>query len=156
MVRSNSLCAFAKNGVVTGFFILLRGVGLQEVVQMECVAHHSTILEIRNQHLRGQIFIEAGAITHAAVGSLVGEKAFNELLSMTGGEFQLKPFKAPPQRTINGGWEFLLLEAARRNDEDTAMLSKKFVEAATVAAVVNPSPVNAAKTLPPDASQNPA
>ncbi len=63
--------------------------------------------------MRGQIYIEAGAITHAAVGALAGEKAFNRLLSLKGGEFHLKPFKAPPQRTLQGGWEVLLLEAAR-------------------------------------------
>ncbi|MEJ0091053.1 MAG: response regulator [Limisphaerales bacterium] len=136
-----------------GFTGALRQVGLQEVIQMECIARHSSILEIRNQHMRGQIFIETGAITHAVAGTLAGEKALNELLSMPGGEFQLKPFKTPPQRTIFGGWEFLLLEAARRSDEDTAMLSRKAVEAA---AANNPPPANDSINQLKDASQNPA
>ena len=140
-----------------GFTGALRQVGLQEVIQMECIARHSSILEIRNQHIRGQIFIETGAIIHAAAGTLAGEKALNELLSMTGGEFQLKPFKAPPQRTVHGGWEFLLLEAARRSDEDTAMLSKKSVEAAAAAAATeNLPPVKEPVNLLNDAPQNPA
>lgn len=113
-----------------GFTGALRQVNLQEVIQMECIGRHSSILEVRNQQIRGQIYIETGAITHAAVGSLLGEKAFHQLMSMTGGEFQLKPYKAPPQRTVHGGWEFLLLESARRSDEDTVLLSKKSVEAA--------------------------
>ncbi len=140
-----------------GFTGALRQVGLQEVIQMECIARHSSILEIRNQHMRGQIFIETGAIIHAVAGTLTGEKAFNELLSMSGGEFQLKPFKAPPQQTIFGGWEFLLLEAARRSDEDTAMLSRKAVEAAAAAATAeNAPPVNDTQNQSKDASQNPA
>ena len=140
-----------------GFTGALRQVGLQEVIQMECIARHSSILEIRNQHIRGQIFIETGAIIHAAAGTLAGEKALNELLSMTGGEFQLKAFKAPPQRTVHGGWEFLLLEAARRSDEDTAMLSKKSVEAAAAAAATeNLPPVKEPVNLLNDAPQNPA
>ncbi len=103
-----------------GFSGALRKVGLQEVIQMECLGCHSSILEIRNQQMRGQIYIETGKIIHAAVGTLIGEKAFYRLLSLTGGEFQLKPFSAPPQHTVQGRWESLLMEAARVRDETMA------------------------------------
>jgi CheY-like chemotaxis protein len=122
-----------------GFSGVVRQVGLQELIQMECIGRHSSILEIRNQHTLGQIYIEAGAVTHAAVGTLTGEKAFNQLLSMTGGEFQLKPFKAPPQRTVQNGWEVLLMEAARRTDEDTVLISKKSVEGTAKSPAPNPA-----------------
>jgi CheY-like chemotaxis protein len=112
----------------TGFSGALRQVGLQEVIQMECIGRHSSILEIRNQQVRGQIYIETGAIIHAAVETLVGHEAFNRLLSLKGGEFQLKPFKAPPQRTVSEQWESLLMEAARRDDEETALIDKKSVK----------------------------
>src|SRR5450432_582194 len=135
-----------------GFTGALRQVTLHEVIQMECIARHSSILEIRDQKVRGQIFIETGAITHAAVGSLAGEKAFHQLMSIPGGQFHLKPFTAPPMRTVHVGWEVLLLEAARRSDEDTVLLSKKSVEAAAA----NLPPVNDAKNSLLDASQNPA
>jgi CheY-like chemotaxis protein len=107
-----------------GFTGALRQVGLQEVIQVECNGRHSSILEIRNPELRGQIYIEAGAVTHAAVGELAGEPAFYRLLSLRGGEFELKPFKAPPQRTIDTRWEFLLMDAARATDEETVLLTK--------------------------------
>jgi CheY-like chemotaxis protein len=123
-----------------GFSGMVRQVGLQELIQMECIGRHSSILEIRNQHTLGQIYIEAGAITHAAVGTLTGEKAFNQLMTMTGGEFQLKLFTAPPQRTVQSGWEVLLMEAARRSDEDTVLISKKSVEDATKPSAPNPAP----------------
>ena len=108
-----------------GFSGTLRQVHLQEVIQMECIGRHSSILEVRNQQILGQIYIEAGAVTHAAVGTLTGERAFNRLLALAGGDFELKPFKAPPQRTIHGNWESLLMEAARCFDEETVMLHKK-------------------------------
>jgi CheY-like chemotaxis protein len=114
-----------------GFSGALRQVGLQEVIQMECIGRHSSILEIRNRQLRGQIYIEAGAVTHAAVGTLVGEQAFFRLLSLRGGEFQVRPFKAPPQRTVQDRWEFLLMEAARVCDEETALIRKKPAESTT-------------------------
>jgi len=107
-----------------GFTGALRQVGLQEIVQVECNGRHSSILEIRNPELRGQIYIEAGAVTHAAVGTLTGEPAFYRLLSLRGGEFELKPFKAPPQRTIESRWELLLMDAARASDEETVLVEK--------------------------------
>ena len=118
-----------------GFSGALRQVSLQEVIQMECIGRHSSILEIRNQQLRGQIYIEAGAVTHAAVGTLVGEQAFYRLLSLKGGEFQVKPFKAPPQRTMHDRWEFLLMEAARVCDEETVLIRKKPAGSATKSSV---------------------
>ena len=117
----NDLVSWAH---LEGFTGALRHVGLQEVIQMECNSRHSSILEIRNAELRGQIYIEAGAITHAAVGTLTGEQAFYRLMSLRGGEFQLKPFKAPAQRTIESRWEFLVMDAARASDEETVLLQK--------------------------------
>jgi CheY-like chemotaxis protein len=107
-----------------GFTGALRQVSLQEVIQVECNGRHSSVLEIRNPEMRGEIYIETGAITHATAGELTGELAFRRLLALRGGEFQVKPLGAPPPRTINTGWEFLLMDAARASDEETVMLKK--------------------------------
>ena len=107
-----------------GFTGALRQVNLQEIIQVECNGRHSSILEIRNPELRGRIYIEAGAVTHAAVGELTGEPAFYRLLSLRGGDFQVKPFRPPPQRTIDTRWEFLLMDAARATDEETMLIKK--------------------------------
>jgi CheY-like chemotaxis protein len=115
----NELITWAQR---KGFSGMLRQVGLPDVIQIECWRRNSSILEVRNQSLQGQIYIEAGAIVHAAVGTLVGEKAFYRLLSLTGGEFHLQPFKPPPERTVHGQWEFLLMEAARIHDEEATTL----------------------------------
>jgi hypothetical protein len=40
-------------------------------------------------------------------------------LALQDGEFNLHPFTEPPRRTIQGSWEFLLMEAARLTDEGT-------------------------------------
>jgi CheY-like chemotaxis protein len=139
-----------------GFSGALRQVGMQEVIQMECIGRHSSILEIRNRQLRGQIYIEAGAVTHAAVGALVGVQAFYRLLSLKGGEFQVKAFKPPPQRTIQERWELLLMDAARICDEETVLIRKKPAEsnpadntAKSPAAGPNPAANAPAETSPP-------
>jgi CheY-like chemotaxis protein len=126
-----------------GFSGALRQVGLQEVIQMECIGRRSSILEIRNPQLRGQIYIEAGAIIHATVGKLTGEQAVYRLLSLKGGEFQVNPFQAPPRRTVQIGWENLLMEAARVSDEETVLVTKPAVPhpaSAGTATVPKPAP----------------
>jgi CheY-like chemotaxis protein len=100
-----------------GFQGMLRKVGLSDVIQMECLGRNSSVLEISNRQTRGRIYIEDGVIIHAAVGEANGEKAFQKILCLTGGSFQLLPFEKPAQRTIEGPWEFLLMEAARVRDE---------------------------------------
>jgi pSer/pThr/pTyr-binding forkhead associated (FHA) protein len=125
-----------------GFTGALRHVGLQEVIQMECNGRHSSILEIRNSELRGEIYIEAGVLTHAAVGLLTGELAFYRLLSLKGGEFQVKTFKKPPQLTVQSSWEFLLMDAARANDEETVRLKNP--------AVAQPKPKEQTASTSPD------
>jgi CheY-like chemotaxis protein len=100
-----------------GFQGMLRQVGLQDVIQMECLGRNSSILEIRNRQLTGHIYIEDGRIIHADAGAVKGEVAFQKLLSLPGGSFQLQHFEPPTERSIDGQWEFLLMEAARVRDE---------------------------------------
>ena len=103
-----------------GFQGVLRRVGLQDVIQMECLGRNSSILEIHNHQLRGRVYIEDGRIIHAQAGELLGENAFYQLLSLPSGEFQLHPFELPAKRSIEGQWEFLLMESARVRDETMA------------------------------------
>ena len=76
-----------------GFQGMLRKVGLQDVIQMECLGRNSCILEITNPQASGRLYIEDGSLVHAAVGAATGEKALQKLLSFTGGSFQLLPFE---------------------------------------------------------------
>ncbi len=124
-----------------GFRGVLRRVGLQDIIQMECLARSSSILEITNAGITGRIFIETGQIVHAESGALTGEDAFNHLLALTGGQFVLKPFSEPATRSINGQWEFLLMEAARKSDETREALA------------ANPPEVPAAATITAEAAQ---
>ncbi|MGO9588014.1 MAG: DUF4388 domain-containing protein [Limisphaerales bacterium] len=56
---------------------------------------------------------------------MMGAKALCRLLSLADGEFHLQPFKRPPERTIHGQWEFLLMEAARIHDEEATTIITK-------------------------------
>jgi CheY-like chemotaxis protein len=100
-----------------GFQGMLRRVGLQDVIQMECLGRNSSVLEVYNEHVLGRIYIQDGNIIHAAGGELTGERALQQLLALPGGSFELVPFELPAENTIAGPWEFLLMEAARVRDE---------------------------------------
>ena len=108
-----------------GFQGMLRRVGLQDVIQMECLGRNSSILEVYNEHVLGRIYIEEGSIVHAAGGDLTGERALQRLLGLSGGSFELVPFEPPPEKTISGPWEFLLMEAARMRDEQASQPPSK-------------------------------
>jgi CheY-like chemotaxis protein len=101
----------------TGFQGMLRSVGLQDVIQMECLGRNSSVLDVNDGKQSGRIYIQDGRIIHAVIGTMTGEVAFQKVLSLSGGAFQLLPFERPPAQTIEGQWEFLLMEAARVRDE---------------------------------------
>ncbi|HWC60443.1 MAG TPA: response regulator, partial [Verrucomicrobiae bacterium] len=119
-----------------GFQGMLRRVGLQDVIQMECLGRNSSVLEVRYEQMLGRIFIEDGNIIHAFGDGLTGEPALQRLLALPGGSFELAPFSQPPERTIQGQWESLLMEAARVRDEGAAQTAptETEVKSATAAA----------------------
>jgi CheY-like chemotaxis protein len=138
------------------FVSSLSETGLYNVIQLECLDGNSSVLEVRNQQTSGEIYIEKGAIVHAAAGKLVGEKAFHQLLSLNDGEFRLIPFRAPPERTIQHQWESLLAEAVRVRDEEkysagdggTILITKKG-RAPQPLPTARPVPTPEAKEPPP-------
>jgi CheY-like chemotaxis protein len=112
-----ALNGLARLPTEEGFHGVLRRVGLPDVIQMECLAANSSVLQVTGDDARGEIYIRTGAIVHACTGSLRGEAAFYHLLALRGGQFALNPFVEPPEQTVDGPWEFLVMEAARKVDE---------------------------------------
>jgi CheY-like chemotaxis protein len=128
----------------SGFRGILRQVSLEDVIQMECLNKNSSILEVSGPGWQGRIFIREGAIVHAEAAGRNGESALNKILSMKGGEFNLKAFSEPARVSIDGPWEFLLMEAARVRDEGAGAAAAE----AEAAAASEPVPVMAPMPLP--------
>jgi CheY-like chemotaxis protein len=122
-----------------GFQGMLRSVSLQDVIQMECVGHNSSVIEICNEHVLGRIYIEEGQIIHAAGGELLGERALQKLLSLPGGSFELVPFEAPQQRTINAPWELVIAEVTRQPAPGQPKLALAEVDARTLQPLAPPT-----------------
>jgi len=137
-----ALDTLATGGPAEGFRGLMREVGLQDVLQMECLGKKSSVLEIFTEKASGRIYVADGTIVHAESGSLQGEVALYGLLGLQGGEFNLKPFTEPPQRTISGQYEYLLMEAARLKDESSDIFAVKPSETQ----VAEPQPTESLQT----------
>ncbi len=112
-----ALKTLTSTATQSGFRGMMRQVGLGEVLQMECLGRKSSVLQIFTGNVRGSIYISDGGIIHAEAGTIQGEAALYGLLGLKDGDFNLQPFSEPARRTIEGPWEFLLMEAARLTDE---------------------------------------
>jgi CheY-like chemotaxis protein len=139
-----------------GFRGVLRKVSLPDVIQMECLATKSSVLEITGVGLRGRLFIREGQIIHGEIGDLTGVEALNNMLCLPGGSFHLLPFSDPGRETIAGQWEFLLMEAARVRDEflagSAAAEPEILPDAATIEAFSIQPPMSEPVTEPAPAS----
>ena len=117
----DALASVASQG---GFHGMMRRVGLQDVLQMECLSRKSSVLEIFTGSVRGRVHIFEGNIVHAESGGLQGEMGLYALLGLRAGDFNFLPYTEPVARTITTNYEFLLMEAARLADETAASGSK--------------------------------
>lgn len=102
--------------VETGF----RGVqskGLVDIVQLECIAHSSSVLRITNGPLVGHIWINNGDLVAAETDGASGESAFQKILAWRTGSFETLPAEPTRPRTIFKSYNVLLLETAQALDE---------------------------------------
>jgi len=146
-----ALDALAEIQPNTGFRGMMRRVGLQEVLQIECLGRKSSVLEISTGRVRGRIFIADGSIIHAEAGAVQGEAALYGLLALQGGDFNLLAFSEPVHRTIEGHWESLLMEAARLSDEGAVLLPESPPEAEAPEPPPSP-PLSATSALSPSSA----
>ena len=102
----------------SGFTGTVERLELQDVIQMACLgATTSTIAAFRGNQ-RGYLYISHGRPVHASAGGLTGQEALNELISWSGGRFDLRrgiPRNLPV--TLSGNLDAILLEAMRVLDE---------------------------------------
>jgi CheY-like chemotaxis protein len=100
----------------TGF----RGVqskGLVDIVQLECIAHSSSVLRITNGPLVGRIWINNGELVDAETDGADGEGAFQKILAWRTGSFETLPAEPTRSRKILKSYNVLLLESAQALDE---------------------------------------
>ncbi len=100
-----------------GFQGVLSDLELTDIIQMLCLAKRSAILHLKHRQDRGEIVFEAGQVVDARFGGLLGEEAVYRMLRLREGDIFMQSEVEPRERTIDRGWEDLLLEGVRRADE---------------------------------------
>lgn len=105
-----------KEDNVGGF----RGVqskSLVDLIQLECLSQSSSTLKITHGQFEGRIYIVNGEIIDSSSLDLVGEKAFQRILSWKAGNFEILPAEPNRNRTIFNSYQGLLLETTQALDE---------------------------------------
>ena len=112
--------AASPAAVARGFSAQLRGVGLWDLVQMECLARSRLCVQVVGEGGVGYLYFDRGQIVHAATAHHVVEPAALEILGWTNGSFQPCDRAWPERPTIVTSHEALLLQVAQRRDESGA------------------------------------
>jgi hypothetical protein len=103
-----------------GFSARLKGAGLWDLVQMECLARAHRTVQVVGEGGVGYLYFDRGHIVHASTAKRIGEPAAIEILGWTNGSFQSCERSWPEQRTIITSHEGLILQAAQLRDEGAA------------------------------------
>ena len=103
----------------SGFAGTLKNIQLNDLIQMCCLSASSLCMRVSKGQRQGTIFIVDGEIVHAACEDVVGEEAFYQILGWQTGSFESIEVSTTPQRTIDKSYHFLVMEAARRVDEQS-------------------------------------
>lgn len=90
---------------------------LADLVQLECLSGARTVFCVMSQGRQGYLFFDAGSVTHATLGDLLGEEAALEMLSWQNGSFVQSEVEWPRRIAMATPWQQLLMLAAQRSDE---------------------------------------
>ena len=102
----------------TGFAGTLKNIQIDDLIQMCCLSMATISIRVARDSNRGIIFIRDGEVVHAVCGDITGEEAFYRILGWARGSFETMDEYYDGENTVNKSHEFLLMEAARRSDED--------------------------------------
>ncbi len=96
----------------------LTEMSVADLIQHNCQEGKTGLLTVDSGGNRALIYFRNGAVIHAIQGSSTGEEIVYRALSWTEGKFVLEIGTLSPTITIQRSWSSLLLEAARRVDEN--------------------------------------
>jgi hypothetical protein len=101
-----------------GFSGTVERLKLQDVIQMACVGGITSTITASRGNQKGYLYIQRGKPWHASAAGVTGQEALNELLSWSGGRFDLR-WGVPRNlsQNLSGSHDALLLEAMRVLDE---------------------------------------
>ena len=112
-----------QSGRALGFHARLAGVGLWDLVQMECLAGSRACVRVVGEGGVGYLYFAQRNIVHAVTAHHTGEPAALEILGWTNGSFQPCDRPWPEAPTISTSHEALILQVAKRRDEGSNLVA---------------------------------
>jgi len=91
-----------------GFSGAVDSAQLRDLVQLYCSTRSSSSLFISDANKQGKIYFNNGDVVHAECGTLLGERAFYNILNWTNGTFEINHNDRARNRTISRDWRSLL------------------------------------------------
>ena len=101
-----------------GFAGTLKNIQINDLIQMCCLSMATLSIRVSKNDHQGMIYIKDGDVVHAVCGNASGEDAFYTILGWASGHFETLDDTYDGEDTVNKSHEFLLMEAARRADEE--------------------------------------
>lgn len=96
----------------------LRDMDVANLIQHNCQDYKTARVRIQNDAEEAVLYFHDGQISHAELSGNTGEDVVFQLLSWNEGTFALETGIEAPTKTITRSWSSLLLEGARRLDEN--------------------------------------
>jgi CheY-like chemotaxis protein len=103
-----------SDGVLRGNLSQMNVIDLVQSLEM---GRKSCALTLSNDRDKCEMYFSEGQVTHAAYGSLIGDKAVFKVLSWTGGSFQINFEGKTSKQTTTLNTQGLLMEGLRMLDE---------------------------------------
>ncbi|HIP72380.1 MAG TPA: DUF4388 domain-containing protein [Anaerolineae bacterium] len=96
----------------------LLDMAVADLIQQYGQGGQTAVLQIQNDNQEATLYIHDGTVAHAIMGNQQGEEVVYQVLTWQEGAFSLEMDVLPPTTTITRSWSGLLLEGARRLDEN--------------------------------------
>jgi predicted regulator of Ras-like GTPase activity (Roadblock/LC7/MglB family) len=106
----------------------LRDMGIADLIQHNCQDRKTAQVSIAHSGRQAVLFFQDGDVVHAGLEDKAGEEVIYEILKWEDGTFEMENNVAPPARTIQKNWSSLLLEGARRLDENASNAPQSVTE----------------------------
>jgi len=103
----------------------LRDMSVADLIQHQCADRKTAKVTIVNSSRTALIFFKGGEVVHAQLDKNEGEEVVFEILRWEEGTFAVEAAIDPPKVTIDRSWSGLLMEGAKRIDEETHASDKQ-------------------------------
>ncbi len=95
----------------------LKDLKLANIIQINCIERNVAKVTVSSLEKVGYIYFSNGQIVHAEFHPYIGERAVQEMLGLTDGQFKAESDVEAPAHTISRPWNSVVLEGLRLIDE---------------------------------------